>query len=147
MNGGFCMIKNLQSFCLSLGNYGCYALCIIDVAEEYLKRKFSYNEIFEYIEKAIDKDFIEFHKDDHNNKDNFYVSHPDAFLEMMTNRKCRVRKDAAKYKAKNNEYVVERWTNGSYAHFARVNNNFNSLQTSACVNKGKIESTRVFTIV
>lgn len=140
------MIDHLQSFLLSAGNYACYVFCILNIAEEYLKRHFSYNEIFEYIEKAIDKGFIEFHKDDHKNIDNFYVANPASFLEMITGRKCQVRKEAGNYNTKKNEFVIERWTYGNYGHFARVKKGFNSLQKSNCTDKGKIESCRVFSI-
>lgn len=140
------MIKYLQSFLLSLGDYGCYVFCIINIAEEYLKEKFSYSQVFDFIEQGIAKGYIDFDWGNYKNTDNFYVVRPDAFLSMMINKKCTIRKCAASYKPLENEYIVERWANNGYAHFARTANKYNSLQHSVCVEKGKIESTRVFTI-
>lgn len=140
------MIDFIQSFMLALGNYGCYVFCILNIADEYLKRRLSWNEIMEYIMKGIEKGYIEFHKDNYDHKDNFYVENPAMFLSMIVNKKCSVRKEKANYNAKSGEFLVERWVNGKYAHFARTNKNFNSLQVSQCVNKGDIESYRVFTI-
>ena len=137
-------VKYPQSFCTSIGEYGCYMLCLIDIAEEYTGRHF---DMIEVAREGIDKGYIEFHEDNYKNSNNFYVEKPDLFLKMLTGKTWSVRKVFDNnYKPKENEYVIERWARNGYAHFARTWKNFNSLQDSKCVTLGSIESLRVLTV-
>lgn len=75
---------------------------------------------------------------------NFYVTNPALILKQLTGKNWDVRKEKPTYKKKENEYIVEFWSiNGTSGHFARIEQGYNSLQKSNCVNKGKIHSLRV----
>ena len=135
-------MRYFQSFCKAIGNYGCYVLCIIDIAEEITGKKFNPIQV---MEDCITKGFVYFDKSNYDNKDNFFVKEPHKVLEMLTNRKFTITKESSDYKAKKDEYVIEFWsTNGLDGHFARINKDFNSLQKSRNVNSGRIHSYRVF---
>lgn len=130
-----------QSFCESIGNFACYALCIIDIAKKI--NKCEIDEI-QALKAGINKGFIKFNFDDYSDNDNFYVINPDKFLQLLTNKLFTVTKENSDYKIKENEYAVEFWSRNSFGHFARVYDNFNSLQKSNCVNCGEIKSYRIF---
>ena len=135
-------MKYNQSFFKALGEYGCYALCIINIAEQIAGKPY---DTIGVLEEAIKKGYIEWHEDNYAHKDNFYVEKPDKFLEMMTGRKWNIRKEYdILYQAKPGEYIVERWERNGYGHFARTRDGYNSLQDSKCVSLGSLASLRVF---
>lgn len=140
------MIKHLQSFAKSMGDYGCYFLCLCNIAKKATGKDVN---IFKAAEHCISQGGILFDYNNYANSDNFYMSNPALCLEIMTGKKWSVRHDKADYKAKNTrEYVVELWsTNGKTGHFAMTKDGFNSLEHSHCVDSGKIISTRVLTCI
>lgn len=135
------MVAFIQSFCKSLYNYGCYFFCLISIAEEITNKSFN---VIDTAVSMIKKGYIQFNWKNYDDPDNFYVKDPCAILYSLTGLKFTVTKENASYKSKAGDYIVEYWKNGSYGHFARIIRNFNSLQVSQCVNKGKIDSYRVF---
>ena len=135
-------MKYEQSFCKAIGEYGCYALCIINIAEEITQEKY---DKLRMIEIGIERGMIEWHEDNYAHKDNLYVIKPASFLSLLTGRQFTVRKETdILYKPKADEYIVERWERNGYGHFARTRDGYNSLQDSKCVTLGKLASLRVF---
>ena len=135
-------MKYEQSFCKAIGDYGCYALCIINIAEEVTGLHFN---ILQKLEEGIDKGYIYFNKNNYYDPKNFDIDEPALFLSMLTGTRWSVRKETdILYKPKKDEYIVERWERNGYGHFARTRNGYNSLQDSKCVTLGKLASLRVF---
>ncbi|MBQ7746011.1 MAG: DUF261 family protein [Spirochaetia bacterium] len=136
-------MKYDQSFMKAIGEYGCYALCIINIAEQVMGKRI---DKLAAIENGIATGSIEWHDDNYRHPDNMYVERPNRFLSLLTGgKKWSVRKESdILYKPKKGEYIVERWTRNGYGHFARTRDGYNSLQDSKCVTLGKIESLRVF---
>ena len=135
-------MKYEQSFCKAIGEWGCYALCIINIAEEVTGLRYN---ILQKLEEGIDKGYISWNRNNYYDPKNFDVDRPDLFLGMLTGLKWEVRKENdVLYKPKANEYVVERWERNGYGHFARTKVGYNSLQDSKCVTLGKLASLRIF---
>lgn len=135
-------MKYEQSFMKAIGEWGCYALCIINIAEEVTG--LHYNTL-QKLEEGIDKGYIYFNKNNYYDPKNFDIDEPALFLSMLTGTRWSVRKESdILYKPKKDEYVVERWERNGYGHFARTKAGYNSLQDSKCVTLGKLASLRVF---
>lgn len=136
-------MKYEQSFCKAIGEYGCYALCIINIAEKVNGRKLI---TLDALEAGINGGYIEWHEENYAHRDNFYVINPAGFLGILTGKRWSVRKEAEDilYKPGPDEYVVERWERNGYGHFARTRDGYNSLQDSKCVTLGRCASLRIF---
>lgn len=138
----------MQSFVKSLGDYGCYLFCLINLAEEINGKSYSNTEIIDKIFKSVENGYCLFNFNNYADKNNFFVTKPHKILELLTGRHFEVRKENGDYVPKNNEYLIEFWSknNGQNGHFARINQKtqFNSLQKSTNVNDGSIYSVRVF---
>ena len=135
-------MKYEQSFMKAIGDNACYALCIINIAEQLVGKPY---DTLGVLEEGIKRGYIEFHEENYNHPDNFYINEPALFLGMLTGKKWSVRKETdILYKPKAGEYVVERWERNGYGHFARTRDGYNSLQDSKCVTLGKLASLRVF---
>lgn len=69
-------------------------------------------------------------------------------MENLTGLTWTVKKEGGNYRPEKDDFYIEFWSiNGRSGHFARLINNFNSLQYSKNVDKGDIKSFRVFNIV
>ena len=135
-------MKYEQSFMKAVGEWGCYALCIINIAEEITG---CHCDILKELEYGIDKGYIKFNRNNYYDPSNFDVDRPDLFLQMMVGGKWSVRKESnILYKPQKDEYIVERWERNGYGHFARTRNGYNSLQDSKCVTLGTLASLRIF---
>lgn len=141
------MINYIESFCKSLGNYGCYIFCLVDIAEKSTGRTF---DVLSVIKQGIDKGLITFNFKDYSSSDNCTVNDPCSFLEMLTGHKWSKVWQNALYKPKDGDWVVEAWhkdgnnyVDGSpIYHFVRPGNN--CLQRSISVEQGRIDSYRIF---
>ena len=135
-----------QSFYKSAGAYACYALCLIDVAEQYLGVTLSKDTS---LECCIKYEYIYFNKKNYDDPDNFFVKRPEKVLECLTGKRWTVTKQDASYKPKPDEFAIEFWSynDGKTGHFARTKNGFNSLQYSKSVREGKIVSYRICKVV
>jgi len=142
-----------QSFCKAIGEWGCYALCIINIAEQITGKKIDKLQACEDGIKAKFKDakgvehsVIEFNENNYQDPKNFDVNAPDLFLGMLTGKRFTIRHEYNDilYKPKEGEYIVERWERNGYGHFARTRDGYNSLQDSKCVKLGKLASLRIF---
>ena len=136
-------MKYDQSFCEAIGKWGCYALCIINIAEEILGYKL---DKLKAIEEGIKKGYISWNEQNYQDPKNFDVDQPAMFLSMLTGLRFSIRKEFNDilYKPQKGEYIVERWERNGYGHFARTRDGYNSLQDSKCVTLGKLASLRIF---
>lgn len=135
-------MKYEQSFCKAIGEWGCYALCIINIAEEVTGLRYN---ILQKLEEGIRKGYISWNEKNYYDPKNFDIDEPALFLSMLTGTRWSVRKESdILYKPKKDEYVVERWERNGYGHFARTKAGYNSLQDSKCVTLGKLASLRIF---
>lgn len=151
------MMKNgMQDFLGEIGESGCYALCLLDVAEEYLTIEQKKNLKVDYIGlllKACEKGVITYDFSNKNNPDNFYVQYPAQFLEMVTGKKWEVTHEPAYYwidaSRYGKEFKINRWELKSCgkttAHFER--DSFHPIEDSRTVKLGKIVSTRICRVV
>lgn len=134
--------NGIQTFLQEAGESGCYALCLIDVACEYLQTELN---VIEALKLGVDKGCIYYNDVNPNDNDNFYVSNPATWLYYMTSKHWEVTKGPAFYKAKKNEFIINRWerrkTGSVIAHFDRET--FHPLMDSQTVKYGEIASTRV----
>jgi len=129
------LFDGIQSFCGALGRWSCYIFCILKIAEEYTGR--TYDPIKEII-AAIDKKYVKYNWDNAEDPDNMYVQNPEKWLHDLTGgHRWSVRKE---YSKPSGDYLVEVWNN---AHFRLPD--WDPLQNSVSVAKGKITSWRVLT--
>ena len=140
------MRDGIQNLAYSLGQNGCYALCLIDVAEEYLNEGL---DVLLAVIQGIKSGFIRYNWDNWADPDNFYVNDPAGFLKMLTLKKWRVVHDAAgRRPSKSGEYVVRRYelviTGRTSSHFER--DRFKPYANCKTVRLGKEVSTRVCTV-
>lgn len=134
--------NGIQTFLSEAGEAACYALCLIDIAEEYSGKHI---DVLDSLFNAVDRGYIHYNADDRNDDNNFFVEYPGLFLEMMTGVKWDVRKEAAFYAPKDGEYCVQRWerkkTGNILSHFQRKD--FEPIEDSLTAKYGKIVSQRI----
>jgi len=130
------MKPGIQSFLYDVGTDGCYALCILQLANASPDR----------LEEAINKRFIKFNYNDYNDNDNMYVMAPAEMLTWLTGKKWTLTKEAANYQVKPSELVVERWervkTGATIGHFRLPT--WDPISDSVTVRLGTLVSKRVF---
>lgn len=83
------MNNKIQNFFLQIGKYGCFALCYIKIAEQYLGTELN---PYDCIKLGIDKKCIRY---DYNTPGNIYdmfIDDAEYFLYLLTNVKWRVYK-------------------------------------------------------
>jgi hypothetical protein len=137
------MRNGMQNLAYSLGQSGCYALCLIDIAEEYNGKEI---DIIKAICEAISRGYIEYHWDNWADPNNFFVHQPALFLEMMTKKKWIVKHDlSGREKKEAREYIIRRYefvqTGRTQGHFER--DVFKPYLNSKTVRCGEEVSTRV----
>jgi len=135
------MKPGIQSFLSAVGESGCYALCILQLAGA--------TDIVDKLEQAIDKRFIKFNYNDYDDDDNFFVMDPAGMLSWLTGKKWAVTKEGPAYLPRPGELVVNRWervkTGSVTAHFRLPV--WDPLIDSATIRYGTIASKRVFRCV
>ena len=141
------MRDGMQNLAYSLGQAGCYTLCLLDVAEEYTGKPI---DIIAAITEAIQRGYIFYNWENWSDKDNFYVRQPALFLEMLTKKKWLVCKDiAGRDKIKDNEYIIRRYeyvqTGRTQGHFER--DVFKPYINAKIVRLGEEVSTRVCSVL
>lgn len=139
-------MKYIQSFMLSAGNYGCYALQIVQLARE-IKPELKIDDL-SALTAGINSGCIEFNEDDYKDEDNFFVKDPASFLGVLTGKSWKVRKMPADYQVKPGEYAIEFWAKNDknaaigIGHFDRPT--YHTLQSSYTLAMGKCYSKRIF---
>jgi hypothetical protein len=136
------MTDGIQTFLSEAGESGCYAICLVKVAEKYKKKEL---DLIKSLELGIEKRCILYNKKDRNDNDNFYVINPATFLFYLTGKHWNCRKENYPYTAKRGEYIIERWernkTGVITGHFDMQD--FHPIENSLTVQYGKIVSYRV----
>ena len=140
------MFNDIQTFLAEAGEAGCYALCLINVAEEFTGNSVN---IVEALKSGIDKGCISYNWNDKNDNDNFYVNNPATFLYYLTGKHWTVEHVSADYVKKNEkQFLIERWervkTGTTIGHFQREN--FEPITDSLTVKYGTIKSKRLCTV-
>lgn len=138
------MIKEkIQSFMKSAGNYACYALSIIKLAE---KETAEHIDIIVALESGIDHGYIKFNYHNYDDEDNFYVNDAAKFLSLLTEDVWLLKHVPGYVRPKDAERVIYRWerktSKGVISHFRLED--WDSLESSLTVQSGKIASSRVF---
>lgn len=133
---------NCQIFMQEAGQSGCYAICLVEVASEFL----GYNlPLYESLKIGTDKKDIYYNDKNANDPDNFFVQYPETFLFHLTGRHWRVTKENSDYRLQKNEWKINRWerkaTGATYGHFDMEN--FHPISNSLTCKLGKIVSTRI----
>lgn len=134
--------NNLEIFLKVLGNEGCYVLCLIDVAEEYLH---THIDIVEAIQKGVRAGYIKYNPDDELDRDNMFVTNPSGFLYLITNKTWFVRIASIQDEIKKDEYVINCYVKGKKKHFER--DNFKPIIHSITVAEGNLDSRRLLKVV
>jgi hypothetical protein len=142
------MKEGIQTFLAEAGEAGCYALCILEIAqrEHGLRSVAAINNVLAALNMAIDRGHIYYNENDPNDNDNFFVKDPAAMLSWFTMRRWTVDKVGPDYQSEPGERIVERWervkTGTVISHFRLPD--WDSLHDSQTVRYGKIVSKRVF---
>lgn len=137
------MKAGIQTFLIEAGEAACYALDILQLAEKITGKT---RPVIETLIDCIERKFIYFNWNNQSDNDNFTVLKPDSMLSYLTDIRWSVTKESGDYKARINEWIVERWervkTGTVIGHFRL--HDWDSLSDSQTVKYGKIASTRVF---
>lgn len=133
------MQNGIQSWYKALGDWGCYFLCLIEIAERCTGNK------FDVIETAImvsKKGYMKLDITNLKDDDNFYILHPEKILEYLTGNKWVCTWQPATYIPTPEDYVIRCNKRGRTTHFNM--SDFDSLQNSVTVKYGKLDSYRIF---
>lgn len=143
--------SGIQNFCGEINQAACYALCLLDVGQEYNRQHGSHTsfDMLEILEAACsgpsEKSVIYYNRENLEDNDNFWVTQPAILLKMATGKEWDVRKEGPDYKPKPGEYLIGRYervkTGAVVSHFDREN--FHPWLNSATVKYGKLVSVRV----
>lgn len=153
------MKPGIQTFFAEAGEAACYALCGIDVADEWaldLVARGLHLPVVEHdpcqaLLEGVEKKRIHYNADDANDEQNFYVDDMAGFLEDLTGVPWRVEKASPDTPIPPGSYAIERYerfvTGAVLGHFARIRAKrpFNSLSRSLCVERGRLVSLRICT--
>jgi hypothetical protein len=136
------MKQGMQTFFSEAGEAACYALALVNVAEEYLGHEIDADAA---LLAGIDKGYIHYSWGNPDDNDNFFVGNPAGLLGDLTGRPWTVRKEAANYSPRPREFIIDRWervkTGAVIGHFRRPQ--WDSLVNSVTVRCGTIVSLRV----
>lgn len=140
------LFDGIQDFCACIGDEACYAIQLVSVAEDVMKRPFP---LITSLVRGIQAGCIEFNPKDKTDPDNFFVSDPEEFLRILTGMRMRVKKvEGNSYNPGVNEWVIDQWKDDSRGkityHFR--SKNFDSLSNSMTVRYGYIVSQRVVSL-
>lgn len=134
--------NDIQILSQELGESGCYALCLLEVACQYLGKKLP---VLESIQMGIEKKCIYYNSKNPNDDDNFYVQYPETLLYYWTGKHWKVTKEKADYKLQKGEFKINRWerqaTGKTIGHFDCEY--FHPIANSVTCKLGKIVSTRI----
>lgn len=139
------MEKGIQTFCQNIGEYACYALSIMKIAEweiEKTGKKVVYD-VIKTLQAGIDKGYIYYGEPDDQN--NFYVEDPEGFFRLLTGKRCVVTKADPKIDRNTGDWIIERWERHNNGHFRLPD--WDSIIESKTVKYGRLESLRVFKVL
>ena len=138
-------IKHIQSFFASAGDEGCYAFCLIELAEKAGKKI----DVLKVLLEGIEKGYISFNWKNYKDKNNFFVSRPDAFFSMLMGEEFHVRFALSNYVPKDDELEIQFWAlnqekaDHGIGHFV-LSKDEDTLQESNILKFGSCYSKRIF---
>lgn len=136
------MINNIQAIIKKLGEEGCFFLCYLSIAEEFLGKGIN---IQWALETAIEHEDIYFNFNNMEDPKNFYVLYPSLLIKHISGLSVSVKKEFERKIETSqckriNVYAV---TNKGKTRFHAERDNFQPLEVSQTVLKGKIDSYRM----
>ncbi|GHU24438.1 hypothetical protein FACS1894164_11080 [Spirochaetia bacterium] len=142
------MRQGIQSLMTGIGGQGCYALCIIELAEKITKSFFDPAAMFE---RAVNLGYIRYRFDNPKWSDGCFVTAPDRFLSTLIGKKVTLRKEYnINYIPKPNEWIIIAWekpgTNSTLTHFTLPDWDPIEPKISTVCLQGHKTSLRVFSV-
>jgi hypothetical protein len=134
------MKKGIQNMMEAAGKWGCCALCLIELAERQTRKAIDPAIALDY---AIGKGWIEYHWDNPNHKDNYFVARPADFFNFLTGRKWRYHHEGAEYPLKKGELEIQVYKLNASKHFCLPD--WDSLVTSKTKREGILAEKRILT--
>jgi hypothetical protein len=105
--------KSRQKIMKILGEYGCYFLSVVHLAEEITKRRIDAVEVFV---KALENKWVD---------DEATMLCPDAILSDLSGKKFTIIAESPAYIPKAGEHEIILFKNGSFQHFVLGDNSGN----------------------
>lgn len=131
--------ESRQRVMKTLGEYGCYFLSVVKVAEEITGKRIDAVEAFC---RFRDKKYLD---------EEATMLNPDGILSELTGKKFSVHRETADYKTAKNEHEILLFANGKYQHFVLGNGKgevvYDPLGKSNTVANGSLIAKRIFTPV
>lgn len=142
---------HMQSFYLSAGKNGCYALCIIELAKKIIAER-GFNTLIineqDALIRGIESGYISFNLDDFADSNNFFVKDPAKFLGVLVGENYTVTVQNGDYICRADEFEIDFWAlneinaKKGIGHFTLPGKN--TLQSSNTVKCGFVYSKRIF---
>lgn len=128
--------ESRQKTMKTLGEYGCYFLSLVHLAENISRKRIDAVEAYL---NALERKWMD---------GEATMLNPVAVLGSMTGLTFSVRKESAEYRVKDDEYEVLLFTNGTYNHFVLGDGTggvaYDPLGDSRTVATGKCIGKRIF---
>lgn len=128
--------ESRQKVMKMLGEYGCYFLSLVHLAENITEKRI--DAVEQYLE-ALNKNWVD--------REATLID-PAAVLSHMTGGRCSVKKESADYTTQRNEYEILLFINGTYQHFVLGDGTgavlYDPLGNSKTVAVGKLSGKRIF---
>ena len=129
--------ESRQSVAKTLGEYGCYFLSVVKLAEEITGKRID----------AVEA-FVRFHEKKYLDNEATMLN-PEAILSELTGKRFSVRKESAEYKTTEREHEILLFANAKYQHFVLGNGKgavfYDPLGSSNTVATGSLVGKRIFT--
>jgi hypothetical protein len=132
------MKQGIQDFIKTIGDEGCYALTLCEIASEYWQRKSGIPDVFNNIENGVRAGCI---------ARDMTVLDGAAFLKLLTLHYWTKEYKDAGYKPQEGDYLIAEWFNKrtGKTHFTlEYPEKWNSLSNSVTVKEGSIRSYRLY---
>lgn len=137
------MIDGIQDLFLAIGNDGCMALCLVDIASEFTQKRLN---PFEEIAKGVKNNLIFYDFKNPSHPDRMYVNNTALFLESMTGYIWTERREKELPSNSHEYYIIEKWqskhTGKELTHFSRPL--FKPLEFSQTMRYGVIKEFRLW---
>ncbi|MBQ7158676.1 MAG: DUF261 family protein [Treponema sp.] len=131
--------ESRQRVAKTLGEYGCYFLSVVKLAEEITGRRI--DAIAEFV-KMRERKYLD---------DEATMLNPDGILSDLTGKRFSLHKESADYQTARNEHEILLFANGKYQHFVLGNGRgeviYDPLGKSNTVANGTLIGKRIFTPV
>lgn len=141
----------IQSFLKSIGDNGCFFLCLLKTAYDIKGKDFmslTMIELYRLVDELQLRKLIQVDMKNLKDEDNFFVLNSCELLSQVSGKNIRYKKiqgdELRGYKRKPNCHYIEEWKWKCYSHFKLPH--FDPLQASQTVKNGKIVSLREYEV-